>query len=66
MQTLTKENLSALKGGANFSQQIKIGGNTYNVQLDTTQKQICVVAVPPPPSNPFQAPPRPIAYCFKY
>jgi hypothetical protein len=65
MQTLTKENLQAVKGGATYSKQISFGGNNYTVQIDTTQRQLCIARIIPP-ANPFQAPPRPLPICIKF
>ena len=65
MQALTKETMQNLKGGATFSQQLSFGGNNYTVQIDTTQRQVCIARIIPP-ANPFQAPPRPLPICFKY
>ena len=65
MQALTKEIMQNLKGGATYSKQLSIGGKNYTVQIDTIQRQVCIAQIIPP-ANPFQAPPRPLPFCFKY
>ncbi len=65
MQTLSKDEMLSIKGGETISRQITLGKNNYTFQIDTTKREICVARIIAP-ANPFQAPPRPIPYCFKY
>ena len=65
MQALSKETMQNLKGGATYSKQLSFGGRNFTVQIVTTQRQVCIAQIIPP-ANPFQAPPRPLPFCFKY